>query len=132
VATDVAARGIDVPTISHVVNYGLPMKVEDYVHRIGRTGRAGRPGLALTLAEPRDAGMVHRIQRFTTQRIPPAVIEGLEPRRVPVAREAGPRWRPGPPAGGHAGRSGRPSGHAPAGPGGAGGRRKPAGARPAR
>jgi superfamily II DNA/RNA helicase len=42
VATDVAARGIDVPTISHVINYGLPMKAEDYVHRIGRTGRAGR------------------------------------------------------------------------------------------
>ena len=51
VATDVAARGIDVPTISHVVNYGLPMKPEDYVHRIGRTGRAGRDGLAVTLAE---------------------------------------------------------------------------------
>jgi superfamily II DNA/RNA helicase len=51
VATDVAARGIDVPTISHVINYGLPMKAEDYVHRIGRTGRAGRSGLAVTLAE---------------------------------------------------------------------------------
>ena len=55
VATDVAARGIDVPTISHVINYGLPMKAEDYVHRIGRTGRAGRAGLAVTLAERRDA-----------------------------------------------------------------------------
>jgi superfamily II DNA/RNA helicase len=44
VATDVAARGIDVPTISHVINYGLPKKAEDYVHRIGRTGRAGRNG----------------------------------------------------------------------------------------
>jgi superfamily II DNA/RNA helicase len=82
VATDVAARGIDVPTISHVINYGLPMKAEDYVHRIGRTGRAGRAGLAVTLAERRDAGMIQRIQRFTTQRIPPAVIAGLEPRRV--------------------------------------------------
>jgi superfamily II DNA/RNA helicase len=81
VATDVAARGIDVPSISHVINYGLPMKAEDYVHRIGRTGRAGRQGLAVTLAERRDAGMVHRIQRFTTQRIPDAVIAGLEPRR---------------------------------------------------
>ena len=49
VATDVAARGIDVPSISHVINYGLPMKAEDYVHRIGRTGRAGRNGLAVTL-----------------------------------------------------------------------------------
>ena len=81
VATDVAARGIDVPTISHVINYGLPMKAEDYVHRIGRTGRAGRSGLAVTLAERRDALMIQRIQRFTTQRIPPAVIEGLEPQR---------------------------------------------------
>ena len=70
VATDVAARGIDVPTISHVVNYGLPMKAEDYVHRIGRTGRAGRDGLAVTLAERMDAGMIRRIQQFTTQPIP--------------------------------------------------------------
>ena len=81
VATDVAARGIDVPTITHVINYGLPMKAEDYVHRIGRTGRAGRAGLAITLAERRDAAMIRRIQRFTTQRIPAAVVEGLEPKR---------------------------------------------------
>jgi len=81
VATDVAARGLDVPTISHVINYGLPMKAEDYVHRIGRTGRAGRSGLAVTLAERRDAGMIHNIQRFTTQRIPAAVVAGLEPKR---------------------------------------------------
>jgi len=92
VATDVAARGIDVPTISHVINYGLPMKAEDYVHRIGRTGRAGRAGLAVTLAERRDAGMVQRIQRFTTQRIPAAVIAGLEPRR---AEAVVPARRPG-------------------------------------
>jgi superfamily II DNA/RNA helicase len=81
VATDVAARGLDVPTISHVINYGMPMKAEDYVHRIGRTGRAGRAGLAVTLAERRDAGMIHNIQRFTTQRIPAAIVEGLEPKR---------------------------------------------------
>ena len=82
VATDVAARGIDVPSISHVINFGLPMKEEDYVHRIGRTGRAGRSGLAVTLAERRDYGMVQRIQRFTTQRIPSATIVGLEPKRL--------------------------------------------------
>ena len=64
VATDVAARGIDVPSISHVINYGLPMKAEDYVHRIGRTGRAGRSGLAVTLAERRDAQMIQRIQHL--------------------------------------------------------------------
>jgi superfamily II DNA/RNA helicase len=80
VATDVAARGIDVPTISHVINYGLPMKAEDYVHRIGRTGRAGRNGLAITLAERRDVGMIRRIERFTTQNIAVAVVEGLEPK----------------------------------------------------
>jgi superfamily II DNA/RNA helicase len=80
VATDVAARGIDVPTISHVVNYGLPMKPEDYVHRIGRTGRAGRDGLAVTLAERADAGMIRRIQQFTTQPIPATMIGGLEPK----------------------------------------------------
>ena len=80
VATDVAARGIDVPSISHVINYGLPMKAEDYVHRIGRTGRAGRNGLAITLGERMDAGMIRRIQQFTTQNIPVAVVAGLEPK----------------------------------------------------
>ncbi|MBC7483681.1 MAG: DEAD/DEAH box helicase, partial [Rhizobacter sp.] len=80
VPTDVAARGIDVPTISHVINYGLPMKAEDYVHRIGRTGRAGRNGLAITLGERMDVGMIRRIQQFTTQNIPVAVVEGLEPK----------------------------------------------------
>ena len=87
VATDVAARGIDVPTISHVINYGLPMKPEDYVHRIGRTGRAGKNGLAVTLAERVDAGMIRRIQQFTTQAIPVATIGGLEP-RSPAPRPA--------------------------------------------
>ncbi len=81
VATDVAARGIDVPTISHVINWGLPMKAEDYVHRIGRTGRAGRQGLAVTLAEAMDAGMIRRIQQFTTQPIAVATVTGLEPKK---------------------------------------------------
>ncbi len=80
VATDVAARGIDVPTISHVINFGLPMKAEDYVHRIGRTGRAGRSGIAVTLAERNDISMIKRIQQFTTQQIPVSRITGLEPR----------------------------------------------------
>ncbi len=81
VATDVAARGIDVPSISHVINYGLPMKPEDYVHRIGRTGRAGHDGLAITLAERMDTGMIRRIQQFTTQTIPVATIAGIEPKK---------------------------------------------------
>jgi len=90
VATDVAARGIDVPSISHVINYGLPMKAEDYVHRIGRTGRAGRNGTAVTLAERMDAGMIRRIQQFTTQNIPVATITGLEP-KSPEPRMYAPR-----------------------------------------
>ncbi|MFG5406971.1 DEAD/DEAH box helicase [Piscinibacter sakaiensis] len=92
VATDVAARGIDVPTITHVINYGLPMKAEDYVHRIGRTGRAGRSGLAVTLAERMDAGMVRRIQQFTTQEIPapPGRRDGAGAPRRPPARPARP------------------------------------------
>ena len=93
VATDVAARGIDVPTITHVINYGMPMKPEDYVHRIGRTGRAGRSGLAVTLAERRDIPMVRRIERFTTQRIPEAVIAGLEPKTKLQAERGAPGGR---------------------------------------
>ncbi|MFO1336943.1 MAG: DEAD/DEAH box helicase [Burkholderiaceae bacterium] len=92
VATDVAARGIDVPTISHVINYGLPLKAEDYVHRIGRTGRAGRSGRAVTLAERRDVPMIKRIQHYTTQPIPVATVEGLEPQRpAPETRHRPPR-----------------------------------------
>jgi len=93
VATDVAARGLDVPGISHVINYGMPMKAEDYVHRIGRTGRAGRDGLAVTLAERMDTDMVRRIQSFTTQPIPVTMIGGLEPKnpqpQVKTFRAAG-------------------------------------------
>ena len=85
VATDVAARGIDVPTISHVINYGLPITAEDYVHRIGRTGRAGRTGLAITLAEYGDAHKIRSIERFTTQRIPESTIEGMEPKARPTS-----------------------------------------------
>ena len=90
VATDVAARGIDVPTITHVINYGLPMKAEDYVHRIGRTGRAGRSGLAITIAERRDIPMIRRIERFTTHNIPAAIVPGCEPRlQAPAAQRPG-------------------------------------------
>ena len=95
VATDVAARGIDVPTISHVINYGLPMKAEDYVHRIGRTGRAGRNGLAVTLAERMDSGMIRRIQQFTTQSMPVTTIAGLEPKvQAPKMHAHAPGSRP--------------------------------------
>ena len=64
VATDVAARGIDVPSISHVFNFGLPMKAEDYTHRIGRTGRAGRDGIAISFAEIRDRRRIMDIEQY--------------------------------------------------------------------
>ena len=83
VATDVAARGIDVPRISHVINFGLPMKPEDYTHRIGRTGRAGRNGVAITLVEHRDRAKIRNIERFTQQDIVASVIAGLEPQAKP-------------------------------------------------
>jgi|GEM_PF-13890 len=85
IATDVAARGIDVPTITHVINYGLPMKPEDYIHRIGRTGRAGKSGLAITLAGFRDRFKIRNIERFTQQRIDEAVVAGHEPQNKPPA-----------------------------------------------
>ena len=88
VATDVAARGIDVPSITHVFNYGLPMKSEDYVHRIGRTGRAGRDGLAVTLAEFRDQRKIQGIEAYTRQPLQTEVIPGLEPsQRLQPARK---------------------------------------------
>lgn len=96
VATDVAARGIDVPTITHVFNFGLPMKAEDYTHRIGRTGRAGRDGLAVTLAEFRDRRKIFDIEAFTHQRIAVETVPGLEPRQRPPQAEAfGRGGRPG-------------------------------------
>ncbi|MFW2125191.1 helicase-related protein, partial [Acinetobacter ursingii] len=69
VATDVAARGLDVPTISHVINFGLPMKNEDYVHRIGRTGRAGRTGQAITLATYRERGKIRALEDYLDARL---------------------------------------------------------------
>ncbi|WP_354684145.1 DEAD/DEAH box helicase [Cupriavidus necator] len=86
VATDVAARGIDVPDITHVVNFDLPKQAEDYVHRIGRTGRAGRSGIAINLVNHNDMFQWRRIERFTNQRVDASVIEGLEPRRSPKPR----------------------------------------------
>ncbi|MEG0716919.1 MAG: DEAD/DEAH box helicase [Comamonas sp.] len=88
VATDVAARGIDVPTITHVFNYGLPMKAEDYTHRIGRTGRAGRSGIAVTFGEFRDRRRIFDIEAYTRQQFTAEVIPGLEPQqRFPAAGE---------------------------------------------
>lgn len=78
VATDVAARGIDIQSISHVINFDLPMSVEDYVHRIGRTGRAGAKGIALSFVAAKDRQLVNRIEQYTGQKITPHAIPGLE------------------------------------------------------
>ena len=97
VATDVAARGLDVPTISHVINFGLPMKNEDYVHRIGRTGRAGRTGKAITLATYRERGKIRALEDYLEARLEVSEIEGLEPSPPPArgSRDGGGRGRDG-------------------------------------
>ena len=82
VATDVAARGIDVQGISHVINYDLPKFAEDYVHRIGRTGRAGNTGIAISFASNMDRHILRKIEQFTGNRMEPGVIEGFEPKRA--------------------------------------------------
>jgi superfamily II DNA/RNA helicase len=79
VATDVAARGIDVPGINLVVNYDAPRQAQDYVHRIGRTGRAGRAGVAVTFLGHDDRHLVRQIERFTGNVVSMMVIPGLEP-----------------------------------------------------
>ncbi|WP_116022326.1 DEAD/DEAH box helicase [Thermomonospora umbrina] len=91
IATDVAARGIDIDHLTHVVNYHVPSAPESYVHRIGRVGRAGREGVALTLAEPREHRMLKAIERVTKQRIVvekiPTVAD-LRARRLELTRAA--------------------------------------------
>ncbi len=91
IATDVAARGLDVPGISHVINYDLPRQGEDYVHRIGRTGRAGREGVAISFANHDEGGLVRNIERYTTQQLTVGVIAGLEPKLKAVPRHAAPK-----------------------------------------
>jgi len=111
VATDVAARGIDVPGITHVFNYDLPKFPEDYVHRIGRTGRAGRSGVAVSLVHHAEGIHVKRIERFTKQAIPVDVVPGHEPKRTPAPRKPKPAgWKPG--QGRNADRNGKPGGYA--------------------
>jgi superfamily II DNA/RNA helicase len=101
VATDVAARGLDVSGITHVINYDLPKNAEDYVHRIGRTGRAGATGIAISFASSKEVDSLRSIERFIGQSIPQAVIPGLEPAR-PLRRSgsgsasvpsSGKRWQ---------------------------------------
>lgn len=78
VATDVAARGLDVERISHVLNYDIPYDTESYVHRIGRTGRAGRSGEAILFVAPRERGMLGAIERATRQKIEPMALPSVD------------------------------------------------------
>jgi ATP-dependent RNA helicase DeaD len=89
IATDVAARGLDIEHLSHVVNYDLPAAPESYVHRIGRTGRAGRTGTAITLAEPREHRLLKSIEAVTKQKIEVATVPtvaDLRARRLELTR----------------------------------------------
>lgn len=87
VATDVAARGIDVLSITHVINFDLPQTAEDYVHRIGRTGRAGQTGIAISFASQKETHLVRNIERFTSRKLAVHTVPGMEPQ----AREQRPR-----------------------------------------
>jgi ATP-dependent RNA helicase DeaD len=91
VATDVAARGLDVEHLSHVVNFNVPASPESYVHRIGRTGRAGREGVAITLAEPREHRLLRNIEQLTKQKIEVATVPtpmDVRARRLDMTRGA--------------------------------------------
>ena len=82
IATDVAARGLDIEHLTHVVNYDVPSAPESYVHRIGRVGRAGREGVAITLAEPREQRQLQNIERLTKQKIPFEKVPSVEALRA--------------------------------------------------
>ena len=89
VATDVAARGLDIERLSHVINYDLPNSPESYVHRIGRVGRAGREGVAITLVEPREQFQLRNIERITRQKIEIAkvpTVADLRARRLELTQ----------------------------------------------
>jgi ATP-dependent RNA helicase DeaD len=91
VATDVAARGLDIDHLTHVINYHVPSAPDSYVHRVGRVGRAGREGVAITLAEPREHRMLKTIERMTGQRIAVdklPTIADLRARRLELTRAA--------------------------------------------
>jgi superfamily II DNA/RNA helicase len=81
VATDVAARGLDIKGISHVINFDLPMQAEDYVHRIGRTGRGGSTGTAVSLVGQQDWLLLSKIEKLLDTKLELSVVEGLEPKK---------------------------------------------------
>jgi superfamily II DNA/RNA helicase len=82
IATDVAARGIDITTVSHVVNFDMPQVPEDFVHRIGRTGRAGASGIAISFVEHNQAKYVSVLQKLTGKKMEVRTVEGLEPKKL--------------------------------------------------
>jgi ATP-dependent RNA helicase RhlE len=86
VATDIAARGIDIAALGHVVNFDVPLAPEDYVHRIGRTARAERSGAALTLVAPDEEQLIRAIERTTGSRIERVTLEGFDYKNVPAER----------------------------------------------
>ncbi|MEX2528804.1 MAG: DEAD/DEAH box helicase [Gemmatimonadota bacterium] len=90
-ATDVAARGLDIPRLTHVINFDVPNAAEAYVHRIGRVGRAGREGVAVTLAEPREQRLLQNIERLTRRQLQVSrlpSVKDLRDRRLELLREA--------------------------------------------
>ena len=87
VATDIAARGLDIADVSHVINYDVPQHPEDYIHRIGRTGRAEAHGDAFTIMVAEDAGHVFAIERFISQKIPRVKLENFDYRYTALFEE---------------------------------------------
>ena len=90
VATDVAARGLDIDDVTHVINFDMPRKADIYIHRIGRTGRAGNKGTAISLVEAHDMAVIGKIERYIDEKLPRRVIDGLRPEhkeaRVPMKK----------------------------------------------
>ena len=104
VATDVAARGLDIPSLPLVINHDLPMVAEDYVHRIGRTGRNGASGEALSLVAPEEGGLLRQIQRMLKAEILMETVDGFAPDRpirldAPIPKNGGGQQRRQPPGG---------------------------------
>jgi ATP-dependent RNA helicase RhlE len=95
VATDIAARGLDIADVSHVINYDVPQHPEDYIHRIGRTGRAEHSGDAFTIMVAEDAGHVFAIERFISQKIERVKLENFDYRYTALFEESKPGAAPG-------------------------------------
>ena len=95
VATDIAARGIDIPLLPHVINYEIPNISEDYVHRIGRTGRAGANGVAISLVDNDELAYIRDIEKLTKQSFEKEIIEGYEPPHIEEKDIKKPKGNPG-------------------------------------